>query len=291
MDFLDLHPNTSNVGWLIHTDRGLGAGAWGKVFYATKAIYEESTLRGITESACKIVLMDTVEKIKLTRNEIDILRDITHPNIIRMLDFRITPTQFELYLEYFPERDLDDRLIRYPSQALPHHECKVVFRQLLDALIYLHDRNIVHRDIKCENILVRSKHESLHVVLCDFGLSKKLQRADEWLTDWVGSALHASPELVHRKAYRKGPDVWAFGVLVYILLTGDCPFNEIESDRSDSFANAVPQLLRVTDTPNYEHILLTSESIDVLKKILVVDQYRRPSIKEVGSYEYFNTTS
>lgn len=255
--------------WVIQSDRLLGSGSWSSVYYAS----QPST--GLL-AACKIVLKNTKEKIRLTRNEIAFLMEINHPNIIKLYSVVNKQDRYELFLEYFPEGDLYNRTVNTDDGNLPYRDCKIITRQILSAIKYLHSHDIVHRDIKADNILMRGEK----AVLCDLGLARKLEKG-EYLKEWVGSPMYASPELTGRVPYRKGPDVWAFGVLIYSIITGDIPFDEMEP-RSDG----IP-LLDVTSPPKYNHHRLSPRSIDLLKTIFVVSEKQRATIEEVGRHEWF----
>jgi len=255
--------------WVISSDKLLGSGTWSNVYYACHS----SSRAG---AACKVILKNTKEKIRLARNEIVMLMELRHPSIIRLYSVVNKTDRYELFLEYFEEGDLYSRTMQSNDGNLPYRECKIVARQILSVLKYLHSHDIIHRDIKADNILVRGDN----VVLCDFGLTRKLQPT-EYLTEWVGSPMYASPELVERIPYRKGPDVWAFGVLIYTLVTGAIPFDELE-ERASTIT-----LLDVTGPPKYDHHLLSARCIDLLRTIFVVAEKKRATIEDVGKHEWF----
>ena len=257
--------------WVIQSDKLLGSGAWSHVYYASQP------MTGLV-AACKVILKNTIEKLRLARNEIAILTEIHHANIIKLQSVINKQDRYELFLEYFPEGDLYERTNKMKDYNLPYHECKSIGRQIASAINYLHGRDIVHRDIKADNILMRGDK----AVLCDMGLSRRLERSNEYLFDWVGSPMYASPELINRIPYRKGPDVWAFGVLLYLIVTGDIPFDETEENK-DGLA-----MVNVHEPPNYNHKLLTDGCIiSLLRTIFVLIEKKRASIEEVIQHEWF----
>jgi hypothetical protein len=110
------------------------------------------------------------------------------------------------------------------------HRARLLFAQVVEAVHYLHDLNITHRDVKPENILFASKNDELTVKLTDFGLSTMKEGR---LTTRCGTPSYCAPELLAAAGYGKSVDMWSLGVLAYVVLTGVLPF--VGSDRADLF--------------------------------------------------------
>jgi serine/threonine protein kinase len=103
-------------------------------------------------------------------------------------------------------------------------DAAVIFRQILMGINYLHVNNIVHRDIKLENVLMHTDNkDDLTLKITDFGFAKIFDK-EELLNDFLGSPLYMAPEIVQKKSYNSAVDIWAAGVLLHILLVGAPPF-------------------------------------------------------------------
>ena len=116
--------------------------------------------------------------------------------------------------------------IQNSVNPMSEKECKLWMKQLCNAVQYLHSRNVIHRDLKLENLLIDS---SKNVKLCDFGFSKDLSKlsGDELSKTYCGSKAYASPEILLGEPYDpKKADVWAVGVIFFIFLNGNMPFKE-----------------------------------------------------------------
>eukprot|EP00928_Gymnodinium_smaydae_P060162 TRINITY_DN4372_c0_g1_i1.p1 TRINITY_DN4372_c0_g1~~TRINITY_DN4372_c0_g1_i1.p1 ORF type:complete len:530 (+),score=119.04 TRINITY_DN4372_c0_g1_i1:80-1669(+) len=158
-----------------------------------------------------------------------------HPHIVKLLEVYDSPKVLSLVLELCEGGDLFQTVTskwQATGTGISEEGAAVVLGHMLDALAFLHDQRIVHRDVKCENVLlswadVPVEHNICK--LCDFGLSARLPESGE-LRTLLGSAATAAPELLNGKPYGAPVDVWAAGVLLYASLSGAMPF-EGESSR------------------------------------------------------------
>jgi serine/threonine-protein kinase HSL1, negative regulator of Swe1 kinase len=153
--------------------------------------------------------------------EVVIMRLLNHPNIVRIYD--VWENSNEIYL--IMENVDGGELFQYLSQhgALPEDEAVYIFRQLVEALAYCHRLSIFHRDLKPENILLDKKTST--VKLIDFGMAAYQPTGDKLKTP-CGSPHYAAPELLQGQPYDGSKaDVWSLGVVLYLMLVGDLPFN------------------------------------------------------------------
>ncbi|KAK0936146.1 hypothetical protein LTR29_012244 [Friedmanniomyces endolithicus] len=232
-------------------DRVLGYGGHGSVFVAVK----RSTSRQV---ACKIVEVPSIiraapqadstalaefkaiqlrlrkKRADLTR-EYEILKDLSHPNIISLEKVFRTTHSVYIFQELIPGGDLMSSVDRTNGFSEP--EAAVIMRQVLKAVQYLHSNEIVHRDIKPENVLVTSWRQGSRVVLTDFGHSRKLggekgpARSSTLLRmqSLVGTSGYIAPEIIeqrrddrkHREGYGKAIDLWSVGCVAGLVLTGE----------------------------------------------------------------------
>lgn len=151
------------------------------------------------------------------------MRLLNHPNIIHVKDMLATDDCFYLLMEYAPGGTLGSHLARH--RCLGETETRYFARQIVSAMDYLHRNSIVHRDLKIDNILLAEDHRQIKIT--DFGLSN-LYRPDRLLQTHCGSMYFAAPEMLNTVPYC-GPevDVWSLGVILFVLITGAMPFNDV----------------------------------------------------------------
>ena len=152
--------------------------------------------------------------------KIDFLDTLRHPNMVRMFDTIIRPEETLIIMELIDGGDMFDYLER--TGALPEAACRRFWRQLLSAVEFLHSNNIVHRDCKLDNLVLDSEH---NLKLIDFGFACSFTEGEQFHV-FCGSPDYAAPELVASVPYN-GPDVdiWACGVILYLLATSYLPFS------------------------------------------------------------------
>lgn len=167
------------------------------------------------------------------QSEAKILKDLAHPYIVELDDFYVTDSAVYLVMELLQGGDLFDRIVdkgRYSET-----ESRRVMRRLLAAVYYLHEeQNVVHRDLKPENILLSSRDNNVEVKLTDFGLAKMVN--DDGCKTFCGTPQYFAPEVLLRQhtvtgrgRYGKPADMWSLGVILYVLLSGTPPFEDMQS--------------------------------------------------------------
>ncbi|XP_048872682.1 calcium/calmodulin-dependent protein kinase type 1B isoform X2 [Brienomyrus brachyistius] len=159
-------------------------------------------------------------KEAMLQNEIDVLRKIDHENIVSLEDTFDTPAKLYLVMTLVTGGELLDRILDRGIYTEKDASC--VIRQVLEAVRYLHKLGIVHRDLKPENLLYDTPFEGSKIVISDFGLSKMEDQGV--LSTVCGSPGYVAPEILQQKKYGKAVDLWAVGVISYILLCGYPPF-------------------------------------------------------------------
>jgi len=158
---------------------------------------------------------------QMIENELSILKSISHPNIINLISDLVTNTDVYLITELVSGGDLFEAIARCTDFS--ERDIRLMTRNLASALAYLHGLDIVHRDVKPENLLVEYDINGhvLHLKLADFGLSQKV---NEPLYMVCGTLAYVSPEILTEEGYGVKIDIWAAGVILYILLCGFPPF-------------------------------------------------------------------
>jgi serine/threonine protein kinase len=206
----------------------LGRGTYGQVFSAQHVSNEKKF------AIKKIQYNVSQDYIFIHFREISILKSISHPSIIEIIDV-VVPSQTETDCIYivFPLHDSDLRSYikkHFTNKRVPFNLLKDISVQLLDGLAYLHGQGILHRDLKLANILIDWK--SLQIRICDFGLARSLSHrvgATESvpaLTHEIVTLWYRAPEVIlGAPNYDSAIDVWSIGVVFLEMLWGVCPFN------------------------------------------------------------------
>lgn len=161
-------------------------------------------------------------------------------------------------------------------------EVVYLFRQIIAALMYCHRLNIHHRDLKPENILIDK--DTLQIKLVDFGMAA-LQPVGTKLTTPCGSPHYAAPEVIRTESYDGGKaDVWSCGVILYVMLTGTPPFNYSGDEEP-----GLRQLFRLIARAEYiMPDMLSPESQDLIRRILVPEPKKRLSIEQVWEHKFLH---
>lgn len=171
--------------------------------YAIKSISREKIKRGIG----------------MLKRELEILQLVDHPNIVKLYEIFEDSKYIHIVMEICTGGDLFDYLIN--KRTLTEQEVAQILSKLMAAVNHLHNLKICHRDIKPENCLLMSNEPNAEIKLVDFGMSSKF--GDNIMTTMVGTPYYLAPEVLKAR-YGKECDVWSFGVLMYLLLSGKQPF-------------------------------------------------------------------
>jgi calcium-dependent protein kinase len=177
--------------------------------------------------AIKSIRKAKVSKIEVLKREIDILREVDHPNIIRLKDVFEDQKYLHLITELCTGGELFDRIIEKTKSEAGHfseQDAAKLIRDICDAIAYCHDvKQIVHRDLKPENFLYKTTADDSPIKIIDFGLSRHDNLNFGVMKTKVGTPYYVAPEVLRRE-YTKSCDVWSIGVITYILLCGYPPF-------------------------------------------------------------------
>ena len=249
----------------------IGQGTFSKVARAFHTISEQIVAVKILD---KKKIEDEVDIERINR-EIEILRNIYHPNICQMYETYTTIHNYYLIMEYVPGGDLFDYINE--KSFLPENKACYFFRQLISAMEYLSSLGVTHRDIKPENILLNEDYTQIKLI--DFGLSNYAEKG-EFLQSSCGSPCYASPEMLSGKPYSGlETDIWSAGIVLYSMLVGGLPFDDVE----------LKSLYKqIKEGKFYIPSTLSLEAIDLLKQILRVDPRKRITFKELKEHRWFN---
>ncbi|XP_041100855.1 serine/threonine-protein kinase DCLK3-like isoform X2 [Polyodon spathula] len=240
------------------------------------AVVKECKLRN-TDALYAMKIIDKAKlkgKEHMIENEISIIKSLSHPNIVRLLEEYETESEIYLIMEFVHGGDLFDAITE--SVKFTEHNAAQMIIDLCQALAYTHSKNVVHRDLKPENLLVqRNEDGSTTLKLADFGLAMEVT---EPIFTVCGTPTYVAPEILSEKGYGLQVDMWATGVILYILLCGFPPFRSLERDQEELF--------EIIQLGEYEFLSPYWDSIsdgakDLISKLLVVDKHKRYTAQQV----------
>ena len=255
----------------------LGSGAFGEVWLVHhKELDRDFAMKIIKKRKNK----SNEEKEILS--EIEILKKLDHPKILKIIDFYSKVKKYYIITEYCPEGELFNEIIKVGR--FDEGQTAFIINQILKAISYCHRNQIIHRDIKPENIMItkREKNGCLQVKLIDFGTAKIFERGVAE-NRYVGSSYYMAPEVLKRK-YDEKCDLWSIGVIFYILLTGRPPFDG--NDDEEILKNVEKG---VYDKTSYPFPSLSNLAKDLINKLLQYEPKKRISAEEALEHQWFKT--
>ena len=234
------------------------------------------------EVAIKIMSKNNMSTFDLeqVKNEIEILKIANHPNIIKLYNVYESVDYIYIIMEYYSGGDLFSYL-EQRNFKLKEERAAQIIHQLSAAVYFLHEYGIIHRDLKPENIIMTNQTETADIKLLDFGLGKMIG-PNELCNDFFGTLSYVSPEVLEVKPYTKSVDLWAIGVITYLLLSGYLPFDDENSER---------EIARQTkeDPVAYPPSIwrkISKEGKDFVDNLLNKDPKKRMTIKEVLEHQW-----
>ena len=262
----------------------LGVGSFGRVFLAEN-IY---TLELIAMKEIPKTSEDLLTDSEIM-DEIEILKNLDHPDIVRIMEFYNTESSYYIINEFCPGGELYDQINNVFSET----QIAVMFRQILSGLAYLHSNNIVHRDLKLENILIKEvekskeTNEDLYVLkIIDFGTAKIFDKnKNKQARAIVGSSYYIAPEVLNKK-YSFECDLWSAGVILYMFIVGHAPFDG-KSDRE-----IMEKVKKGDYLKNEERWLNSSKEVrDLINKLLKYKPEERLTAFEALKHPWFKVSN
>jgi protein-serine/threonine kinase len=290
----------------------LGEGEFGKVKLGWKR-------DGSSQVAIKLIRRDSVQnhpgRLPKIYREISILRDLAHPNIVRLHEMVETERHIGIILEYASGGELFDYILNH--RYLKDPAARRLFAQLISGVGYLHKKGIVHRDLKLENLLL---DQNRNIIITDFGFANtfdpkdvltdeieysltnkdfvrklKLDRVDarglrrgDLMQTSCGSPCYAAPELVVSDSLYTGRkvDVWSCGVILYAMLAGYLPFDDDPANPEGDNINLLYKYITTTPLTFPEYV--SPHARDLLRRILVPDPRKRADLFEVARHSWLS---
>ncbi|XP_031344042.1 serine/threonine-protein kinase D3 isoform X2 [Photinus pyralis] len=253
-----------NQVYQIFPDEVLGSGQFGIVY------------GGIHRRSSRPVAIKVIDKLRFPtkqeaqlKNEVAILQNFSHPGVVNLERMFETPERIFVVMEKL-KGDMLEMILSHDKGRLDERVTKFLISQILIALKHLHSKNIVHCDLKPENVLLSSDAEFPQVKLCDFGFARIIGEKS-FRRSVVGTPAYLAPEVLRNKGYNRSLDMWSVGVIIYVSLSGTFPFNEDE-DINDQIQNAA---FMYPSNPWKE---VSSDAIDLINNLLQVKQRKRYTV-------------
>ncbi len=207
-----------------------------------------------------------------------------HPNIVRLEEVYESHSEIYLVQELCLGGELFDRLDEQPDYHYTEGECARLVKQMLSAVRYLHSKGIIHRDLKLENFLFSSTAADSELKMIDFGLSKHFHFG-EVQHEAVGTPYTVAPEVI-RGSYDERCDIWAIGVITFLLLSGDPPFGGCGGPEPlmTVRSNILSGTFRFEPADVWENVSRTAR--DFIRELLVTDPQKRPTARQAQKHKW-----
>ena len=253
----------------------IGSGSFGKV-----RLFVERECKSF-KYAIKTIKKDFFNQyhIKSLKNEIEILRSLDHPNIVKYFETYEDEKYLHIVMEYIPGDNLFKVLTEKLSHKLTERQISQIMTCLLKAVLFLHHNGIIHRDLKPENIVFSDTRNYKSLKLIDFGLS--IQQNAKKEKRRVGTPYYMAPEMIFGN-FVKASDIWSIGVIMYIMVTGKQPF---WGKNKDEVLNKVKN--GRYDIKSLYYSKCSNSVKDLIKKMLVTEPEKRMTIEACLEHSWF----
>jgi len=238
----------------------IGKGSYSKVYHG----YHKITKNEVALKKMAFTKMHNNVKDKVI-SEINILQKIDHKNIIKLYEYKFDGDYIYIVTEYCNNKDLSKWIINKNT----NDQIIDIVKQITNGLEYLHKNNILHRDLKLENILLNNNT----IKICDFGFSIIIKENLQLLNTICGTPLFMSPELLYNKPYTIKSEIWSLGIIFYYILYKTHPFGRLD--------NLAHYRFKIKNEIKFIHIDELDNIIDLTKIMLAFEHNNRPDIVTV----------
>ncbi|EME87527.1 uncharacterized protein MYCFIDRAFT_212922 [Pseudocercospora fijiensis CIRAD86] len=294
-----------NGGEVYNVVGHIGKGAFASVYQLATKI--DGQLYAAKELEKRRFMKNGVLDRKL-ENEMRIMQSIDHPSIVAYHDYQDVSNHLYIIMEFVPCGDLQQYLTEYGP--LPESIAKQMASQVFDALDYLHKKNITHRDIKPDNILLSSiDPKNFLIKLSDFGLSKAVQNNDTFLKTFCGTLLYCAPEVFPHydthsankgikrsrkpqgtktfRSYSHAVDIWSFGAVLWYSLCHRPPFEGVADNTGRGMFDKI--MMTPLDAADLARQGVSEAAVALLVAMLNTDPMARPSAEECLRLPWFGS--
>jgi len=263
----------------VHNGPILGTGAAGIV----RKCKHRQTGIDFAVKCLNIGLIESDEVLEALREEVFIMCQTDHPDIIRLEEVYESDSQIYLILDLLTGGDMFDRLEDQPDFCYSEVQCAQIVKQMTSAVRYLHQNKVIHRDLKLENFLFDNEDTDT-IRLIDFGLSKHFDQDGEKHNLAVGTPYTIAPEVIQGE-YDEKVDVWALGVITYLLLCGETPFGGMDGECMMTVRKNILQGDLVFE-PRDIWDGISEDAKNFVKRLLTKDPEKRPTACEAQQDEW-----
>ena len=279
--------------------KAIGKGAFGEVYLTSK---QGTSTKYATKKLEKTKYLNNAKAKKYLDNEISILKDINHPNIIKLIDIKDTSKYCYIVTEFCNGGNLSSCLEKYQDKnntAFSEEIVQYLMKQIVDAIRYLHKKKILHRDLKLDNILINYEDENDRlnnnimkgqIKIIDFGFARYLKN-EELAYSTLGSPINMDPGILQKlnKAtnfknygYDEKADIWSLGTICYELLIGKNPYD----------SESMKELLhKVSKGTYFIPKILSKEAVSFINCMLQIDPKRRLSADKLYNHKFLRLSA
>ena len=259
------------------TSTVLGKGTDAIVYQGIDCFTQRRVALKVTDlSAENITPARRQELTQLFRDEVNILSSLDHPHVAQLLDFKEEIDKLTIVFEYAAGGDLLDYITKVVK--LDEADARRLMVILVETLKYIHHSNVVHCDLKPDNILLRSEEDVADVIITDFGFACFCN--GNTLTRQLGSPNYIAPEVLLGAPYGAAVDIWALGVILYIMLLGCFPFYHTDPDIL--FNNIVFGQF------SFRSEDISDEAKDLICRMLIPDVSQRYTLDQILDHPWMN---
>ena len=264
----------------VHSGPVLGSGISGLV----RLVTHKATGVKYAVKCLDLNLVDTDDGLAQLREEIFIMCQLDHPNIVRLEEVYESHSEIYLVQELCLGGELFDRLDEQPDYHYTEAECARLVKQMLCAVRYLHSKGIIHRDLKLENFLFSSTSPDSELKMIDFGLSKHF-RYGEVQHQAVGTPYTVAPEVI-RGSYDERCDIWAIGVIAFLLFSGEPPFGGCGGPEPLSTVRSNILAGDFSFEPEDIWEVVSTRGKEFIEAMLIVDPKLRPTARDAQHHPW-----
>ncbi|KAL0084911.1 kinase-like domain-containing protein [Phycomyces blakesleeanus] len=260
--------------------RTLGEGEFGKV----KLGMHIETGQEVAVKLIKKTIVDSTCRANKIEREVSILKSLNHPFIVKLVHVVETDKHIGIILEYASGGELFEYI--FAHRYLKEKDAQRLFAQLISSVQYMHQKKIVHRDLKLENLLL---DRNRNVIVTDFGFANQFEDNDDLMSTSCGSPCYAAPELVVTDGLYTGSavDIWSCGVILYAMLCGYLPFDDDPANPKGNNINLLYRYILSTQLAFPIHV--GPEAQDLLQKMLVPDPVKRSSLQSIINHPWLTS--
>ena len=252
----------------------LGEGIFGSVkLGAEKKTKERVAIKIIKKNKAK------PSDIELVRTEIDVMKLCHHPNVVHLLDHFENADHIFIVMEYIKGGRLSDYMKEKKYKFTEKRVAEIIY-QISLGVKYLHRYGIVHRDLKPDNIMLTESGDKGNVKIMDFGLSKIMGKKEK-AVEGFGTLTFVAPEVLVRKPYNKEVDIWSIGVIMYLMMSGLLPFDDVNDDEQKIANSIVFEEVKFPNGEGQPFQNVSKEAIELMKGCMTKDPRNRIKIDEI----------